>query len=88
MIITRDGVQIGPNSLLSNGYVVNTSAGPTTTLRVTSTVSVAYGTDLDLAVQTILDAVTKVTLLPTKIKPVLVKSLGESGIDIMFTSGS
>ena len=31
-IITRDGVQMIPNSLLSNGYVVNTSAGPTRTL--------------------------------------------------------
>ena len=83
-IITRDGVQIAiPNSLLSNGYVVNTSAGPTTALRVTSTVSVAYGTNLDLAVQTILDAIAKVTLLAEKDKTsVLVKSLGESGIDI------
>ena len=83
-IITRDGVQIAvPNSLLSNGYVVNTSAGPTTTLRLTSTVSVAYGTNLDLAVKTIFDAVTQVNLLAEREKTnVLVKSLGESGVDI------
>jgi small-conductance mechanosensitive channel len=54
-IITRDGVAIiVPNSELITGRVVNLSA-PTTVYRARVTVGVAYGSDLALVKQTLID---------------------------------
>jgi MscS family membrane protein len=82
IIHTVQDIQIAiPNSLLSNGYVVNETAGTAKSHRIEIPVSVAYGTNLDDAVKCLLDA-TKA--LPHVARPqdtkVLVSELGDSGV--------
>ena len=79
-----DGIQIViPNSLLSSGYVINETAGPSLSHRVSIPISVAYGSDLEQCVE-ILETAMKALPAITKVADtrVLVSSLGESGIDI------
>ena len=79
-----DGIQIViPNSLLSSGYVINETAGPSLSHRVSIPISVAYGSNLEQCVE-ILEAALKELPTITKVADtrVLVSSMGESGIDI------
>lgn len=55
-ILTRDNIEINiPNSIIGNSKVVNESAGPHEKERVPIKVSVAYGSDIDLVRQILLD---------------------------------
>jgi small-conductance mechanosensitive channel len=48
-ILTRDDVEISvPNNVMSNAKIINESGGPYTKFRIRISVSVAYGTDIDL----------------------------------------
>ena len=62
--------------------MVNETAGPTTSHRVSAAVSVAYGSDLDQCLDVIHNAIRDLSgVSQTKETLVLVKSLGASGID-------
>lgn len=75
-------VQIAiPNSLLSNGYVVNETAGLSNSHRIDVPVSVAYGTDLKIATETLERCLQDLPyIVPTKPNRILVSELAESGI--------
>lgn len=82
IITTVQDIQIAiPNALLSNGYVVNETAGDSISHRITVPVSVAYGSDLD---ETIKCLKSSTQGLAHVVRPddtnVLVAELGESGI--------
>ena len=84
IITTVQDIQIAiPNALLSNGYVVNESAGDSISHRITVPVSVAYGSDLD---ETCACLIASTDGLPHMVRPndtkVLVSELGESGITL------
>ena len=86
LLHTAEGIQIAiPNSLLANGYVVNETAGPSASHRLSIPISVAYGSDLEHSVAVIRSAIEDLThLVRAKDTRVLVRSLGESGIDIVM----
>lgn len=55
-ILTRDDIEINiPNQLIGNSRIVNESAGPHERERVNIAVSVAYGSDIDLVRQVLLE---------------------------------
>jgi MscS family membrane protein len=55
-ILTRDDIEINiPNQLIGNSRVVNESAGPHLKERIRIPVSVAYGADIDLVRQVLLE---------------------------------
>ena len=82
VINTVRDVQIAiPNALLSNGYVVNETAGVSTSHRIDVPISVAYGTDLKLATETLERSISDLPYaVPTKSNRILVSELAESGI--------
>lgn len=55
-ILTRDDVEVTiPNSIMGNTRIVNESGGPHEKFRIRVAVGVAYGSDIDLAKQVLLD---------------------------------
>ncbi|MGB0647895.1 MAG: mechanosensitive ion channel family protein, partial [Bradymonadia bacterium] len=82
VINTVRDVQIAiPNSLLSNGYVVNETAGLSNSHRIDVPISVAYGTDLKLATQTLERCINDLPyMVPSKPSRVLVSELADSGV--------
>lgn len=84
IIHTVQDIQIAiPNSLLSNGYVVNETAGSSVSHRIEIPISVAYGTNLDDAVSCLLKATKALPhVAPSQDTKVLVSELGESGVSL------
>jgi small-conductance mechanosensitive channel len=57
-VLTRDDVEITiPNAVIANAKIVNESGGPYVKQRVAVTVDAAYGSDVDLVRQVLLDCV-------------------------------
>lgn len=63
-ILTRDDVEvILPNSAIAAAKIVNESGGPSPQHRITLRVGVAYGSDVDLVREVLLDSASKVGLV-------------------------
>lgn len=55
-ILTRDNIEVTiPNSVMGNTKVINESGGPSTKYRIRASVGAAYGSDIDLIQQILLD---------------------------------
>lgn len=85
-IITRDDVAvIIPNAEMANSRIVNESAGPAQSCRVTGAVSVAYGSDIDQVRAVLLEAskeVPEIVLNDPRVAPrVRFRKLGDSGLE-------
>lgn len=58
-ILTRDDVEITiPNGIIGNSKIINEAGGPSTKHRIRIAVGVAYGSDIDLVIETLSAAAT------------------------------
>jgi len=82
-IITRDDIQIiVPNATIGNAKIVNETAGPTPKRRVKISVGVAYGTDIDLVREILMDIGNASEYLVASPEPrVRFWQFGESSLD-------
>jgi small-conductance mechanosensitive channel len=80
-IVTRDSRTIAvPNSVISKGLIVNYSF-PDTVYRVETTVSVAYGTDIERARQVMIDAIrAQDWVMQERLIEALFLEFGDSGL--------
>lgn len=59
-IMTRDDIEITvPNSIIANSKIINESGGPSERERIRININIAYGSDIELVKQTLLDISTK-----------------------------
>ncbi len=83
-LLTRDDVEVTiPNSLMGNSKVVNESGGPHEKFRIRIKIGVAYGTDLDLVndiLMQIAEAEPEVCHMPEP--RVRYRAFGASGVDL------
>ena len=69
-IMTRDDIEITiPNSVIANAKIINESGGPHENERVRLSVGVAYGSDIDLVKQILIDAAKNSGLISEKFEP-------------------
>jgi len=83
-IITRDDVEITiPNSIIGNSTIINQSGGPSEKMRIRVMVGVAYGTDVELARNIMLDIAQKERLVCSSPEPsVRFKFFNASSLDL------
>jgi small-conductance mechanosensitive channel len=56
-LLTRDDVEVSiPNGVMGSAKIINEAGGPRTRYRIRINVGVAYGSDIDQVMQTLLDA--------------------------------
>jgi MscS family membrane protein len=81
-ILTRDDIQIAiPNGIITNTKVINESA-PQPRFRIRIRVGVAYGSDIDLVEQTLLDVAQDNQLVSPSPEPrVRFRAFGDSALD-------
>ncbi len=82
-LVTRDDVEVTvPNSIMGNSKVTNQSGGPNPKFRIRVKVGVAYGTDIDLVRETLMD-IAKSEPLVTKVPEprVRFRNFGDSSLD-------
>ncbi len=82
-ILTRDDVEITiPNSIIGNSTIINQSGGPSEKLRIRVKVGVAYGTDIDLVRNIMLEIANKEPQVCSSPQPsVRFKLFGASSLD-------
>ncbi|WP_237065168.1 mechanosensitive ion channel family protein [Microbulbifer guangxiensis] len=82
-IMTRDDVEITlPNSLIASGKIVNESGGPSSSIRVTIPVGVAYGSDADQVCEILLGVAQQHAELAQTPEPrVRMRGFGASSLD-------
>lgn len=82
-ILTRDDIEINiPNQVIGNSRVVNESAGPHEKERVRVPVSVAYGSDVDLVRQVLLECPKGQAFICEDPRPgVQLRAFGDSGLE-------
>ena len=69
-IMTRDDIEITiPNSVIANAKIINESGGPYENERVRVSVGVAYGTDVDLVKDILINISKNCDLVSTKFEP-------------------
>ena len=82
-LLTRDDVEVTiPNGVMGQAKIVNEAGGPRTRYRIRIPVGVAYGSDIDLVMQTLLDVCRehpKVSKFPEC--RVRFRTFGESSLD-------
>ena len=83
-MLTRDDVEVTiPNSVMGNSKIVNESGGPHTKERVRVKVSVAYGSDIDVVRETLIEIAIEHPGIATIPEPrVRFRHFGESGLEI------
>ena len=81
-IMTRDDIEITiPNSLIANSKIINESGGPSENERVRITLSVAYGTDIDIVRELLLEIANQSKNICKSPTPrVRFRSFGDSGL--------
>ncbi len=82
-ILTRDDVEVTiPNSIMGNTAVINETGGPHEKYRIRIKVSVAYGTDIDIARKCLLDIASRSTFSCDFPEPrVRLRNFGASGLE-------
>ena len=82
-ILTLDDTEITvPNSIMGNSMIVNEVGGPAPKQRTTISVSVAYGSDIDVVHQVLLGCTEGVELICSNPKPLTrFMSFGDSGLN-------
>ncbi len=82
-LITRDDVEVTiPNSIMGNSQVINQSGGPYPKFRVRAKVGVAYGSDIDIARNILIDIAQNEPLICKKPEPRLrLRQFGASSVD-------
>tara|TARA_B110000014_G_scaffold216456_1_gene170572 strand:+ start:774 stop:1838 length:1065 start_codon:yes stop_codon:yes gene_type:complete len=82
-VMTRDDIEITiPNSVIANAKIINESGGPYENERVRVSVGVAYGTDVDLVKDILIDISKNCDLVSTKFEPrVRFRQFGESSLN-------
>ena len=82
-VLTRDDIEIiVPNAVIANSKIVNESGGPYEKERIRCPVSVAYGSDIDLVEQVLLNATRKVVNIVSHPKArVRFRKFGDSGLE-------
>lgn len=83
-IVTRDDVEVTvPNAMIANAQLINEMGGPSIKQRVGVRVDVAYGTDVSLARQTMLECASHEPLAEKAPAPqVLFRRFGGSGLEL------
>lgn len=82
-ILTRDDVEvIMPNAVIGNDMIVNESGGPYEKFRVRTSVSVAYGSDIQQVQDLLMEVAKNQELAQRHPEPrVRFRSMGDSGLD-------
>lgn len=82
-LLTRDDVEVTiPNSIMGNTAVINETGGPHEKYRVRVKTSVAYGTDIDLVRECLLDVAARSTFACDFPEPrVRFRNFGDSGLE-------
>ena len=82
-VMTRDDIEITiPNSVIANAKIINESGGPYENERVRVSVGVAYGTDVDLVKDILINISKNCDLVSTKFEPrVRFRQFGESSLN-------
>jgi small-conductance mechanosensitive channel len=83
-ILTRDDVEITvPNGIIGNGKIINEAGGPTAQHRIRVAVGVAYGSDIDHAIEVLSGVATGHPEVLTSPAPrVRFRSFGESSLNL------
>lgn len=81
-ILTRDDVEVSvPNAIIANAMIVNEAGGPYQRMRIRLSVFVAYGSDVDLVRQTLLESVKGMERVASSPAPrVRFREFGDSGL--------
>ncbi len=82
-LLTRDDVEVTiPNSIMGNTAVINETGGPHEKYRIRVKTSVAYGTDIDLVRECLMDVATRSTFACEFPEPrVRFRNFGDSGLE-------
>ena len=82
-ILTRDDVEITvPNGIIGNSKIINEAGGPSAKHRIRIAIGVAYGSDLDLVIETLSGVATEHSEVCKIPEPrVRFRRFGESGLD-------
>lgn len=82
-ILTRDDVEITvPNAIMGNSKIINQTGGANPKMRIRIKVSVAYGTDIDLVRNILMETVKEQPDIVMEPEPrVRFRNFGESGLD-------
>ncbi len=82
-LLTRDDVQITiPNSVMGSAKIINESGGPHPKFRLRAPVGAAYGSDIDLVRQVLLDVAANEPLVCREPEPrVRFRKFGDSSLD-------
>jgi small-conductance mechanosensitive channel len=82
-LITRDDVEVTvPNSIMGNSKVTNQSGGPHPKFRIRVKVGVAYGTDIDLVDEILMEIAMNEALVTQSPEPrVRFRTFGASSLD-------
>ncbi|SVD36121.1 uncharacterized protein METZ01_LOCUS388975, partial [marine metagenome] len=85
-IMTRDDIEITiPNSVIANAKIINESGGPHEKERVRLSVGVAYGSDVDLVKNILVDIAKNSELISQKFEPrVRFREFGESSLNFQL----
>ena len=85
-IMTRDDIEITiPNSVIANAKIINESGGPYENERIRLSVGVAYGSDIDLVKQILIDSAKNSGLISDKFEPrVRFREFGESSLNFQL----
>lgn len=81
-ILTRDDIEITlPNGIMANSKIVNETSGPHAKRRLRMNIGIAYGSDVDLAKQVLLEAAQSCNALARSPAPsVRFRSFGDSAL--------
>jgi len=82
-MLTRDDVEITvPNGIIGNGKIINEAGGPSSKHRIRIAVGVAYGSDIDLVIETLDSvAIDHAEVCETPTPRVRFRRFGESSLD-------
>tara|TARA_Y100000746_G_scaffold5314_2_gene5032 strand:- start:92 stop:1144 length:1053 start_codon:yes stop_codon:yes gene_type:complete len=85
-IMTRDDIEITiPNSVIANAKIINESGGPHENERVRLSIGVAYGSDIDIVKNILVDVAKKSGLISEKFEPrVRFREFGESSLNFQL----
>ncbi len=85
-IMTRDDIEITiPNSVIANAKIINESGGPHENERVRLSVGVAYGSDVDLVKNILVDIAKNSELISQKFEPrVRFREFGDSSLNFQL----
>ena len=85
-LLTTDNVEVTvPNGVIGNSMIINETSGPSTRMRVRSTVGVAYGSDIEVVRKLLVDCTEGMPYLePGQNTVVRFIAMGESSLDFQI----